>query len=232
MCNRFRTETANAALWDAMEDWRQGVERWDEHGRNMPVPFEMFPNTPGRFLHLTQEGKITIGEGLWGMPSPAKALVTKTGKPMSYDPGVTNIRNTASPHWRRWLGTQNRCLVPWTTFCEPDQVGGSRANTWFALADGQELAWFAGVRDELTRQVKAKDPAPTRGEFFAFLTTTANAEVARYHDKAMPVILTTIEECERWLSEPWETAKDLQRPLPDGALKVVSDAGFTPADIA
>ena len=218
MCNRFRADKHNAGLY-------AGLDLFDERGRNMPTPFEMFPNTPARYIHLTPEGKPTLGEGLWGMPSPPKALVTPTGKPKSYDPGVTNIRNTSSPHWRRWLGTQNRCLVPWTTFCEPDQVGGSRKDTWFALADGQELAWFAGVHDDLTRQVRAKDPAPTSGYFFAFLTTEANRDVAAYHDKAMPVILTTEAECEAWLREPWDTAKVLQRPLPDGALKVVERVG-------
>lgn len=50
----------------------------------------------------------------WGMPSPPKAL---NGK--AYDYGVTNIRNTASPHWRRWLGPESRCLIPATSFAEP-----------------------------------------------------------------------------------------------------------------
>ena len=38
----------------------------------------------------------------WGMPGP----VLYGGAP------VTNIRNLSSPHWRGWLGTRNRCLVP------------------------------------------------------------------------------------------------------------------------
>ena len=28
------------------------------------------------------------------------------------DPGVTNIRNVKSSHWRRWLGVESRCIVP------------------------------------------------------------------------------------------------------------------------
>ena len=41
------------------------------------------------------------------------------------DPGVTNIRNVASPHWKRWLGVQHRCLVPFTSFSEIDSRPGA-----------------------------------------------------------------------------------------------------------
>jgi putative SOS response-associated peptidase YedK len=40
--------------------------------------------------------------------------------------------------------------------------------------------------------------------------------------KAMPVILRTPEEVERWMTAPTDEALDLQRPLPDGALTVVA----------
>ncbi len=35
------------------------------------------------------------------------------------DRGVTLVRNTGSPHWRRWLGPEHRCLVPLTAFAGP-----------------------------------------------------------------------------------------------------------------
>ena len=38
--------------------------------------------------------------------------------PRTGGPPVTNIRNTASPHWRGWLKPETRCLVPLNSFAE------------------------------------------------------------------------------------------------------------------
>lgn len=62
----------------------------------------------------------------------------------------------------------------------------------------------------------------TANDLYAFLTTEPNAEVGAIHPKAMPVILTTPDEVEIWMTAPVEEALKLQRPLSDGALRIVA----------
>lgn len=62
----------------------------------------------------------------------------------------------------------------------------------------------------------------TTNDLYAFLTTEPNAEVGVIHPKAMPVILTTPEEVETWMTAPAGEALKLQRPLPDGALRIMA----------
>lgn len=65
----------------------------------------------------------------------------------------------------------------------------------------------------------------TTNDLFAFLTTEPNEEVGAIHPKAMPVIPTTSDEIETWLTAPNGEALKLQRPLPNGRLKVVARGG-------
>ena len=102
----------------------------------------------------------------WGMPSPVFAL-----KGRKSDPGVTNVRNVASPHWRRWLGVENRCLVPFTSFSENEALpDGIHPPVWFALDETRPLAFFAGIWTRWTSVRKVKE-GETTNDMFAFLTT-------------------------------------------------------------
>jgi putative SOS response-associated peptidase YedK len=171
----------------------------------------------------------------WGMPSSQHALMELTkkraakleakGQPVDFkellrmepDGGTTNIRNVKSKHWTRWLGVENRCIVPFNSFSEFNR--GEGGDIWFALDETCPLACFAGIWTNWTSVRKVKE-GETVNDLFAFLTTEPNAEVGAIHPKAMPVILTTPEDVETWMTA--SEALKLQRPLPDGSLRVVA----------
>ena len=148
------------------------------------------------------DGKLELVTARWGMPSPPSVLKTQR------DPGVTNVRNLKSPHWRRWLGPEHRCLVPVTAFAEPIKGG----NQWFGPADPGITMFFAGIETRAWRSVRKVKHGETEDDLFAFLTCPPNAEVAAVHPKAMPVILTSPEEWQAWSSVPVETATNCKGP--------------------
>ncbi len=210
MCNLYSLTKGQQAIRDASRAMR------DTTG-NLPLFPGIFPDYAAPIVRNAPDGVRELTTARWGMPSPVFAL-----KGRNSDPGVTNVRNVASPHWRRWLGVESRCVVPFTSFSENEALSdGSHPPVWFALDQTRPLAFFAGVWTRWTsvRNVKERE---TTNDIFAFLTTEPNAVVAPIHPKAMPAILRTSEEIDVWMMAPTPVALELQRPHHDGGLRIVA----------
>ncbi len=209
VCNLYsmtKAQDAMRALFDGLED---------KTGNLPPLP-GIYPDYQAPVISKGETG-LVLSMMRWGMPSPTFALKGK-----KTDRGVTNVRNTKSPHWRRWLGIKHRCVVPFTSFSEPhNQPGKPSEPVWFALSEDRPLAFFAGIWTEWTSVRKLKD-GKTTDNLFGILTTEANADVGAIHPKAMPVVLTTMDEVNLWLRADVNEALALQKPLADGLLHVVA----------
>ena len=209
MCNLYSQTRGQQAI-------REFARAVTDLTGNLPAMPGIFPDYAAPIVRNVEGGR-ELALARWGMPTPPQFLGNR-----KTDAGVTNIRNTKSPHWRRWLGVESRCVVPWTSFSENEHLpDGTKPPVWFALDESRPLAFFAGMWTRWTSVRKLKEGEVT-ADIFGFLTTDANAEVGAIHPKAMPVILRTSEEVDQWLSAPPAEALTLQRPLPDGSLTIVA----------
>ena len=164
MCNLYSVTRGQQAIREFTGDMR------DRTGNLPPMP-GIFPDYSAPIVRNQLEGR-ELMMARWGMPSPLFALQGKKS-----DPGVTNVRNATSPHWRRWRGIENRCVVPFTSFSENEVVpDGSRPTVCFAFDEIRPLAFFAGIWTRWTSVRKVKEGEATN-DIFAFLTTEPNKEV-------------------------------------------------------
>ena len=240
MCNRY-------AMMEARAEAARIARAMTDRNNNNPPMASIYPDGEAPVIRIGADGQREMANLRWGMPTSKRKILemaeNRANKmrvkgtefdfaellKMEPDKGTTNVRNTTSEktgktnaHWAPWLGVANRCLVPFTSFAEPDQDHeGTRKNVWFALDESRPLAFFAGIWTPHAC-VRMKSKGWEEIEAFGFLTTDSAEPVKTYHEKAMPVILTTEDERDLWLSgDTWEHVKSLQRPLPAGTLKIV-----------
>ena len=144
MCNLYSITTNQAAIIALFRVINRYV------GNLPPVP-GVYPDFPAPVVRDAGAGR-ELAMMRWGMPPPPRA----GGYP------VTNIRNTASPHWRAWLKPANRCLVPANSFAELKSCERQESIVWFALNDERPLA-FAGMWTEIeATAARTRSPSPAR----------------------------------------------------------------------
>ncbi len=110
---------------------------------------------------------------------------------------------TEKPSFREAFQTR-RCLVPADSFYEWKTLPGRQKAPYRIHATDGQLLFMAGIWDVWTQNGEEKTT-------FSIITTTPNREMSDIHNR-MPVLLTTAEARERWLSEPDEA---LLHPAPD-----------------
>lgn len=193
-------------------------------GTNFRDDMNVYPNGEAPVMVAEGDSSIAFKDMRWGFPKPPTV------------PGggyVTNVRNTSSNFWKPWLKEPSvkvgndvggRCLVPVVKFAEPDKNTGMKThgtpsvNRWFARPDGSLFA-FAGIWRTWTgdRGTKTK-PDVGQHTLYSFLTTDPAEVVKPIHEKATPLILTTKDEIETWLTAPMEEALKLQVPAKPGVI--------------
>lgn len=245
MCNLYSHTSNRSAIAAMVRD----IKRIQPGADNLAPQPGIFPDYPAPIVRNTNAGR-ELAMVRWGLPSSQKALFDAAGKRadklrakgkdvdfdellrMEPDSGTTNVRNIKTAtgrwnqHWNRWMGVENRCVVPFTSFSEFDNTfgpdGKKLGDTWFALDGSRPLAFFAGIWVQDWTSVRKVRSGIETTDLFGFLTCEPNDVVGSIHMKAMPVILTTEAEIEMWLSAPKEEALSLQRPLPNGTLEIVA----------
>src|ERR1700721_880872 len=128
MCNLYSITTNQEAI-------RALFRVINRYVGNLPPMPGVFPDYPAPVVrNVGVDRELTMMR--WGMPPPLRPG----------GPPVTNIRNTASPHWRGWLKPENRCLVPFNSFAEyaPEHNPEHKKKTevWFALNDVRAVPPF------------------------------------------------------------------------------------------
>lgn len=235
MCNLYNVTTTQEAI-------RRFTRALEDISGNLEPTLDVYPDYKAPIVRNI-DGKRQLAMVRWGLPSSSKAIFDAASKradklrakgkevdfdqllKMEPDGGTTNVRNTSSRHWTRWLGVENRCVVPVTSFAEPDPAnkpeGGRTPNAWFARDETRPLMFFAGIWVPQWESVRKVREGLTTNDLFAFLTTEPNAVVSPVHQKAMPVLLTEQDEVEAWLTLQWGEAKVLQRSLSNHQLRIV-----------
>jgi putative SOS response-associated peptidase YedK len=184
MCNLYRMTKGTdevARLFEAEPDV----------GANFAA--ELYPGYPG----------LVVAEGAarsmhWGFPV---VLTGKQGQKLKPKP-VTNARDDklTTPFWRESFAAR-RCLIPVSSWAEPEGKSGQMTRTWYGLPE-TDLFAVAG----LWRQ------SAEWGAVYAMVMTDASPQMQDVHDR-MPVILAP-EDWARWTSAGADDAIALVQSWP------------------
>ena len=212
----------------ALNKKRDMVARFFRVSHNRSAAFEpvsaIFPGHTAPVVRCSADGEREVALMSWGF------VLLQDGRAPRR---VTNVRDDKILQSRFWRGSfeERRCVVPASSFCEPNGDVKPATWHWFGLRgqDDRPLFAFPGIWRRYQGPVK-KDGPRHELEVFAFLTTTPNELVATINHERMPVLLTRDEEFETWLSASPGAALTLAREYPPGQMRIVQE-GFKKEDL-
>jgi putative SOS response-associated peptidase YedK len=199
---------------------REAIRRLFRVSHNRTVAFEpmnaIFPNYNASVVRGAADGERELVMMSWGFVLLQQGRAPKR---------VTNVRDdkVTSPFWRDSF-EQRRCLVPASSFCEPNGDVKPATWHWFALKgdNPRPLFAFPGVWRHYRGPIKKQGPNVDL-DVYAFLTTLPNELVGTINHERMPVLLTGEEQFETWLKgSPAEALAQAQR-YPAEQMRVVQE---------
>ena len=167
--------------------------------------FNIAPTQEAPVIRAARDGAREVAMLRWG-------LVPRWAKDIKVGTRMINARSEAveaKPAFRDAV-RQRRCVVPASGFFEWQGEPGHKQPFAITLPDRRLLA-FAG----LWERWRPAEGEPV--ETFTVMTTEANEQVARIHDR-MPVILP-MDAIDTWLAAPSAEACKLLKPY-EGALEL------------
>ncbi len=184
----------------------------------------IFPRHVAPVVRESEDGEREIVLMSWGFMRLEKGRVPRP---------VTNVRDDqirTNPFWRDSF-QKRRCLVPASSFCEPNGDVKPATWNWFALKGDDERPLFAfpGIWRRYQGPVK-KDGPNVDIEAYSFLTTTPNPLVATINHERRPVLLTREEEFQTWLDGTPDEAFALTREYPADRMAIVQE-GYDKEDL-
>lgn len=206
MCNLYSMTRAREAVLRLFKVSHNRAERFDPQTA-------IFPGYRAPVIRRALDGERELSVLNWGF------VLLQAGRAPKR---VTNTRDdkAGSPFWRESLELR-RCLVPASSYCEPN---GQTPCTWHWFAingdDPRPLFAFAGIWRRWNGPIKKGGPNVEQ-DVFSFMTTTPNKLTASINHERMPVLLTSEADQERWLSGTPSEAKSLVRSFEADAMRIV-----------
>ena len=200
---------------------RDAVARFFRVSHNRAGSFEpssaIFPRHVAPVVRRSADGEREIVTISWGF------MLLQQGKAPR---PVTNVRDDTILKSSFWKSSfeERRCLVPASSFCEPDGDVKPATWHWFSITGSEPRPLFAfpGIWRRYKGPVK-KDGPNVDIETYAFLTTTPNSLVSTINHERMPVLLTREEEFDTRLRAPPDEVLALAREYPPERMRIVQE---------